>query len=212
MKTVDFKKEWLPLILVLLPLIFLYYRWNIIPETIPLHFGIDGKADKWGSKGTLVSLIPLVSITLYLILLFIPVIDPKNKVENMGNKYYSVRLLIHLFLCSLLLFYIYSTYQQGLEFTDFIFPLLAVFMILLGNFVQALKPNYFLGIRTPWTLHDDTNWIKTHRFGGRWFMISGTILLIIWFIIGLAFKAYFLPFLLLVVLVPIIYSFAISKS
>jgi uncharacterized membrane protein len=74
----------------------------------------------------------------------------------------------------------------------------------MGNYLQTIKPNYFIGIRTPWTLQSEQNWLKTHRLGSRMYMIGGLILLIATLF---GFKSSFLLALLGMLLLPFFYSF-----
>lgn len=87
-------------------------------------------------------------------------------------------------------------------------PALAIFLMIMGNYLQAIKPNYLIGIRTPWTLQDENNWQLTHRFGGKLYLIGGLFL----FLLSLAvnndtLNAIFLGLLLLIVIIPAFFSF-----
>jgi uncharacterized membrane protein len=104
--------------------------------------------------------------------------------------------------------WIYTATDKEMSFTMALFPVLSLFLMLMGNYLQAVKPNYFIGIRTPWTLQDERNWVLTHRLGGRVYMIGGLLLLSATLLIGnQGFNTFFLIGLLLVILIPFGYSF-----
>lgn len=212
MKPVRLMRELLLWLVLAVPIGLLLIQWKQIPQTIPLHYGLDGKADRWGGKETLLWLVPVVSLIAYLVLLLIPFIDPKKRIGGMGGKYFSFRLLVQAILTAVLLLFLVSLYQQEVAFTDYLFPLLALVFLLVGNYLQAIKPNYFIGIRTPWALNDDDNWLRTHRFASRCLVLGGLVLLLVSLLGGPALRPFFLPVLLIILLIPVGYSYLLYRK
>jgi uncharacterized membrane protein len=91
----------------------------------------------------------------------------------------------------------------------FIFAFIGILIALLGNYFQSIRPNYFIGIRTPWTLENETVWKKTHRLGGRLWFGGGLIIIILTLILGnnKAIAITFTSIIAILVIVPIVYSY-----
>jgi uncharacterized membrane protein len=92
MKTLFSKFEWILWLIVLAPIVLLFGIWEQIPPIIPTHYNLAGEADAWGDKTMLLWLVPTVNVLTYLLLLFVPLIDPKKRIESMGNKYFTLFL------------------------------------------------------------------------------------------------------------------------
>lgn len=205
------KKEGITILLAILPILVLALVWNKIPATIATHYNIMGEPDAYQSKSMLIWFIPVLSIFIYIILLVIPQIDPKKRIQEMKEKFQALRLILQGFFAAFLVLFIITSYQKEASFVRLIIPLTGLFLIIIGNYLQSVKPNYFIGIRTPWALSDDHNWYKTNKLGGRLFILLGFLLLIGYFI-GLRFmQTIFIPLILFVVLIPFGYSFWIYK-
>ncbi len=147
-----------------------------LPETIPIHFGPDGQADGFGSRNTAL-LLGLIPAGLCLLLWFLPKMDPRRKnYEKHEKAYVIMAALVVLFL----IFFNWITVLIPLGFSfriEIITPcLVGLLFIVMGNFMPQIRPNYFMGIRTPWALENEYVWKKTHRFGGIVFWIMGAFL------------------------------------
>ena len=208
MKKLFAKMEWILWLITLAPSFLLYWFWEKIPQTIATHYDLYGKADDWNDKNILLWLIPALSILLYLILLLVPVLDPKKRIESMGGKYFGLRVVVLSLISAISVIFLLSAIYPDFDFRAGLFPILAIFLMFLGNYLQAVKPNYFIGIRTPWTLNNEQNWQKTHRLGGRVYMLGGLILLLAsLFLSEFGFYTVFLIGMLLIIFIPVIYSF-----
>jgi uncharacterized membrane protein len=207
MKT-TFKKE-LPLIIILLvPVIYMLVLWNSLPDKIPMHYDVHGNIDGYGSKMSMLFIIFFINVPMYLIMLFIPRLDPKGKIEKMGGKFYQLKFILVIFLSGLSTYTIYLAKKGTNSPPNDIFIIIGLLFAALGNYFQAVQPNYFIGIRTPWTLENETVWRDTHRLGGKMWMIGGVIVAIGgYFIASEYFTFIFLSIVAAMVLVPIIYSF-----
>jgi uncharacterized membrane protein len=162
-----------------LPVAYLAFAYSGLPETIPVHFNSSGQADRMGSKNELVFITLLLSLPMYFLFKYLPKLDPKKQLERMGNKFYIMRLVLTVFISAIGAGIIYTTVnydESGAMEPQWIFILVGLLYIVLGNFMPALKPNYFMGIRTPWTLENDVVWRKTHRLGAYAFMGSGILI------------------------------------
>jgi uncharacterized membrane protein len=169
--------------LCLLPLIFMLITWGSYPEKVPLHWGPDGKVDNMGSPAAL-WIFACIGLVFYPLLLLIPKIDPKQKNIAADSKGFgSLRFILHLFFAALPI-------VAGLAALNILTDIPKVMMIMvlllfmgLGNYFTVIKPNYFAGIRTPWTLSNDEVWRRTHRLGGWIWVIMSLVLLPLVFVL-----------------------------
>lgn len=172
------RKEIPLLCMVVLPFLYLGYLYTGLPETVPTHWNMEGQIDNWGSKSML-WIIPFVTGFLgYLLMSLAPKIDPKGQIKQMGAKFYQLKFIIVLFLTALGLYILYATQQQSMSSPKIIFILLGVFFTALGNYLPSVKPNYFIGLRTPWTLENATVWKKTHRLAGKLWVVGGLLIIV----------------------------------
>jgi len=207
------KKE-LPIIaIVLLPFIYLAYIWNQLPAKVPMHWNIKGEIDRYGDKIELIIIPILLPLLIYIIFLVVPKIDPKNKLNKMGNKLQVIKLILTTFMSILALFIIYSAKNQSFTNPNYIVLLIGILYIILGNYFKTIKANYFIGIRTPWTLENEKVWKETHKLGGIMWFIGGIIVVLSSLILDK--QPNFTIFLIItgiITITPIIYSYIIFKK
>jgi uncharacterized membrane protein len=210
---VSVKSDWTYWILILIPILYLAITWSSLPERVVMHYNLDGEPDRWGSKTELVLVPVLLPLLMYLIMLLIPVLDPRKKIEQMGNKYRQLMFIMVLFMSVVACFIIYTAAKGAELNTHIVFGLLGTLFVCLGYFFQSIKPNYFIGIRTPWTLESEEVWVATHRWSGKIWIAGGLLMIIAAFLtdkkIALAF---FAGTIVLLALVPLIYSFIKFKE
>jgi uncharacterized membrane protein len=206
-----FKKE-IPFIAVaLLPFVYLAYIWNELPKEVPMHWNASGEIDRWGDKSELFMMLFMLTGITYFVFLIIPYIDPKQKLQNMGNKLNNLRLILALFMSALAIYILYSV-QQKTSNPVLIFPLVGLLFAFLGNYFKTIKPNYFIGIRTPWTLENEEVWKKTHLMGGKLWFVGG-LLMALTFVLPNEIQIYtFLAIAAVITIVPIVYSYLEFKK
>ncbi|WP_264560277.1 SdpI family protein [Flavobacterium sp. N2270] len=208
---INLKKE-LPFIAIaFLPFLYLAYIWNNLPDKVPMHWNGAGEIDRYGDKKELVlMLVMLVGIT-YFVFLIIPKIDPKGKLQNMGNKLNTLRMALTVFMSGLAIFILYSAQQKNSN-PQLLFVIIGLFFAFLGNYFKTIKPNYFIGIKTPWTLENEEVWKKTHLLGGKMWFIGG-IFMALTFVLPNKIQVYtFLGITAIITIVPVIYSYLEFKK
>ncbi len=204
------------LIIWLLPIIYFIKIYSSLPQIVALHFGIDGKPDRFGDKGEMIWPIVLLSaltIGIYFLIKYLPKIDPKKTAGYSADTFKKISFLLVIFLSALELFIINSAITGSFTFHKFMFPLFGLFFAYLGNLMHSIKSNYFVGIRTPWTLEDPETWRATHQLGGKMWFVGGIIITISTLL--LPYKIGFIIFLsitLIIALIPVIYSFIYFKK
>ena len=175
---ISFRQELPLLVIVALPFLYLAYIWNQLPAEVPLHWNINGEVDRYGSKGELLIIPLLVCLPVYFSFLLIPFIDPKAKIQQMGVKYTHLRLGMTLAMSILAIILLYLPLNPSPTNSTLIFFPIGFIFIISGNFMQTIRPNYFVGIRTPWTLENETVWKDTHRIGGMVMLVFGAVLVL----------------------------------
>jgi len=170
------------LLIISLPILLLMWLWESIPPRIPLHYNWYLVPDRWGSKQTLWGIVVFVPILQYVLLLIAKYVDPKKRISQMGSRFYTVRFIMGLILAAVLVLLIIGTARDFGFFRDNLFVVVGLIFICLGNYFRNMKPNYFIGFRTPWALEDDDNWRITHRRGSAaWFAGGiGMVLINLW--------------------------------
>ncbi|REH01210.1 SdpI family protein [Flavobacterium aquicola] len=208
-----FKKE-LPIIgIVLLPFVYLAFIWNSLPEKVPTHWNAKGEIDHWGDKFSLISVPFMLPVFIYILFLIIPKIDPKKKISLMGGKFYQIKFVFVLFASVLALFVIFSSKSLSFSSPSFIFVLCGILFIAMGNYYKVIQPNYFLGIRTPWTLENSEVWKLTHVFAGKLWFIGGFLIVLGALLFEAAFfSTVFIVSVTVLAFVPMVYSYIKFKE
>ncbi|MBI5371906.1 MAG: SdpI family protein [Sphingobacteriales bacterium] len=201
----------LPLV-ILIPGIFLAFYWNSLPAEVPMHFDINGNPDRFGSKKELLVMVialSAVSILVYLLLLNIYRIDPKKYAAENKLRLQRIGFAVTVFLSALVCFIIYSASRGGSRFDlSLILGAVGLLFAVIGNYLPNLKPNYFAGMRLPWTLENPENWRKTHALAGKLWFAGGILLAITCvFLPARAAMILFFVVVLILVIIPTIYSY-----
>ncbi|MER2141727.1 MAG: SdpI family protein [Priestia megaterium] len=207
------KKHVFPLGITLLTLVAWLIALPHLPATMPIHWGANGEADGFATKINAMILTVGIMVLIYFIIAFVPRIDPRK--EN--YKYFSKTYNIVLNAVLLLFFFVnMSTILQGLGYNvpmAYIAPIMAgLVFIIIGNYLQRVRSNYFMGIRTPWTLSNETVWKKTHRLSGKIFFIGGLLILISAFLPDGYKSVIMWGSIVLCVAIPYLYSYLAYKK
>ncbi len=178
----------------------------MLPERVASHWNAAGQADGSMSKFWGVFLFPLLMAGMLGIYLIIPAIDPmKANIESFRRPYNL--FWIGLFLFLLYMFGATLTWNLGYRFNFSVamVPALAALWFGIGMFLGTLKRNWFIGIRTPWTLSSDAVWESTHRVAGKVFMAGAPLMLL-----GLAFPRLMLWFVFTPIVGAVVFALVYS--
>lgn len=151
--------------------------WNQLPDPMASHWNINDQADGYMSRTWGVFMMPLITLGMLVLFLVIPSIDPLR--ANIAQFRGAFNLFIVLIITFMV--YVYGlTLAWNLGYTGFrmssaMLPALGLLFIFIGFMMRQARRNFFIGIRTPWTLSSDTVWEETHRIGAVLFMISGAL-------------------------------------
>ncbi|HEY5511242.1 MAG TPA: SdpI family protein [Prolixibacteraceae bacterium] len=208
MKREKLIQELVLIVLTLLPVIYLAMNWNLLPESMPTHFDGSGQPNGYGSRWTYV----MLPLGLYFLMLVLPRIDPrKANYAVFSDSYFKLRLIMAIFIGFLDSAIIWSVVNKT-DSVQKLFPVAIFFVfMLIGNYMGNFRPNYFVGIKVPWTLNSDEVWIKTHKMAGKlWFW--GSFAAIGMFFVVDKFEWILIPLLIILVVVPIVYSYVIYQK
>jgi uncharacterized membrane protein len=205
----------LMLLIAAVPLGYLLSTYGSLPETIPTHFNASGKPDGFGGRSTVwitSGMLAAVSVGLFVLVLNLPKIDPKKTAKLSAQVFQKIGIAVVVLLAGINIAVIYST-VHGTFNDKLVLPLMGLFFVYMGNMMHSIKPNYFIGLRLPWTLEDPDNWRVTHQLGGKvWF--AGGIIITVGTLL-LPEKTGMVAMLCTVavmVLVPVIYSYRYFKQ
>jgi len=189
------------------------YLYPQLPDQMPMHWNTQGEIDTYGSKIYGTFLVPSINILLFFLFFYLPKIDPrKQNYEKFSDVYQMLRSIIIIFLSIIYLLTLYYSLNDMdnvpsyLKISFLIPMLVSILFILIGNYLGKVKDNYFVGIRTPWTLNSKEVWYKTHRIGAKLFVLSGVL-----GVIGSFFEGT-ISFIMLIgpILISVVYLFMYS--
>lgn len=212
MKNVFSTSELVLWAILLAPTAILLIVWNQLPEQMPIHWNAAGEVDGYGSKSMLVMFSGLNLFT-YITLLIVPKIDPKKKnFEVFSSSYWKIRFAIVLFLSLIQLLVISNALGMEVNVAKVILLAVLLLFTVLGNYFSTVRPNYFVGIRTPWTLESEIVWKKTHFLAGKLWFWGGLIgILLVLFLDLKMVLPIFLGITFIICFVPIRYSYLVYK-
>jgi len=203
------KKNIIPFILCIIPLIYVFSIYNSLPETIPIHFNGKGDADDFGNKN-FIFLGGFMPLFVWIVMLFAKKFDTKNRLSEMGSKFDNF-LIGNILIMSLIgIIMVWSMSHGGVKFEmRWLLIVIGGLFILMGNYMPSFKPNYFIGIRNAWTLENEEVWKKTHKLGGYCSLVGGLLLICIALIMNENMSITY-PILIstfIVSIIPTIYSY-----
>jgi uncharacterized membrane protein len=182
-----------------------------MPDRMASHWGANGEVDGYMSKFWGLFLLPIILTIMTLLFVFLPKIDPlKKNVEKFRPYYEGFILVMVIFLAYIYALTIAWNLNYKFDMTLMIVPAMSILFYYCGVLLEHAKRNWFIGIKTPWTLSSDTVWKKTHKLGAKLFKVSSIILLSGIFIPDYAF--FLLLLVIIAALYPIIYSYQEYKK
>ena len=188
------------------------YSCNLLPDKVASHWDASGNVNGYMSKFWGVFLMPIISVVMLVLFLWFPSLDPKKKNIEKFRIYYDIFIIVlMLFMFSIYLVTLLWNFGIKVNMNAFMIVAFFVLMFFIGVLLSKAKPNWFIGIRTPWTLSSEKVWKKTHELGGKLFKICAFVCLA-----GLFFLNYaifiILILLLGVVLFLVVYSYILYKK
>lgn len=172
-------RKWIPALLVIAATIASIVVYPQMPERVPTHWNIEGEVDGWSSRFFGAWLMPLMMAVILVILRMVPLIDPRRaNFEKFQGVYEAIIGVTMAFMLGLHIMLLALATGSNVPIARVIPAAVAVFFIVLGFLLPRAHPNWFVGIRTPWTLSNDVVWQKTHKIGGLLFVATGVLTLL----------------------------------
>lgn len=188
--------------------------WNQLPEQMASHWNVNDEVDGTMPKFWGVFLMPLVVLGMFGLFIALPNMDPlKANIASFRGAFNLFIVLITVFMLYIHgLTLAWSLGYQSFKISTMMLPFMGILFIFIGYLLRQAKRNFFIGIRTPWTLSSDTVWDKTHQLGSVLFMVSGALAFIGSFFGGMA--AFWLLFVPLMgsTLFLMIYSYILYRN
>lgn len=205
--------ELLMITCLLAPFIYLALIWQQLPAEIATHYGLNGRANGWMLKENAALIMAGFSIALYLVLRYLPQIDPKASVQTANFTRLRVVVTVGFAALTSWLWYEAGHQSSAGNSMGFLLALVGLMLAGMGNYLTTVKPNWFIGIRTPWTLGNDTVWRKTHRLGGRLMVAGGLLIAVLVFLIPVTYQIWVLVSItMLSSLIPVVYSYVFFRQ
>lgn len=197
--------------LIIAPFLAIALLWKQIPQRLPMHWNLRGEIDGWSASRAEILIMPLISLGVIALMRTLSWLDPKLlKTIQPGDRMHAILQILRVAIAGLFLAIFTVQLATALGYGiggQAMMAILLLFFAIMGNYLGNLRPNYFVGIRTPWTLESATTWRATHRLGGRLVFFGSLALLILQFFLRpQTFGVLFVGFALLFVLWAFIYS------
>jgi uncharacterized membrane protein len=209
------KNEWLQLLILAAPFCATALLWDKLPDRMPFHWSIRGEIDGYSGKTFGALFFPILNVAIVALLAFLPRLDPKCRNYDAETKasiagvFKICRLACSMFLSVLTIAIFFVSLQFQFDVTRFALGGAGLLTVAIGNSMTKLRPNWFAGFRTPWSLKSRTVWMKTHRLGGRLMVGCGVGMFVesLFLPAWLCLLAGGVPMLILVGIVPAAYSY-----
>lgn len=187
------------------------YLYPSLPDQIPTHWNIRGEVDDYTPKPWGVIVLPLAAILIFVIMKLIPIVSPKGfRTDQFMDVINIFTVTLVGFMSGIGLLVLLAASGRNIQMNEMVFAALGILFIVLGNYMSKVRKNFFIGIRTPWTLASDEVWARTHRMGGWIFVLIGFFMFLNAFVQFP--QAWLIGSIIVLALVPIVYSFVLYKN
>jgi uncharacterized membrane protein len=211
MKKISFNlKRELPLIFIIIAAFAIsMYFYPELPDKIPTHWNFKGEIDGYSGKLTGAFLMPVINLVMYGMFIFFPALDPKRENYKLfEGTYIYFRYLFHIFFIGMQILTIAAALGYNVNTGRWVILGISLLFMLMGNVMGRLKHNYFVGIKTPWTLANEEVWVKTHRLGAIMWTCGG-LMGVILSLLNVNPGVMFIFIIVFITLIPVGYSYII---
>ncbi len=181
---------------------------------IPLHWDIDGNIDRSTASHSAFFLIPAIQLFIIILFAIVLAIDPRQ--ENVRKSIPAIRVMMTsaiILLAVVQFIMISSSFNMNIIGMEALMAAMGILFMVLGNYMSKLRSSFFFGIRTPWTLSSDYVWKKTHRLAGRLFLLAGTIIFVMSFLVTIKIISFIIMATILpAAIIPVVYSWLVWRD
>jgi uncharacterized membrane protein len=172
-------RKWIPLLVIVLAFGASAAVYSDLPERVPTHWNLSGEVDGWMSREWGAFLMPLILVAQLGLFYVLPRIDPRGANYTKFKSTYDILIItLMIFMLGVHLLILAAAVGVGIPITRIVPAGVGILFIVLGNLMPRMRPNWFVGIKTPWTLSSDRVWDRTHRFSGRLFVVVGALIVL----------------------------------
>jgi uncharacterized membrane protein len=152
------------------------FFYTYAPDMMPTHWNAQGEIDGYMDKFWGLFLLPMISFGIFVLFVYLPKFEPRKKnLEAFKDYYEGIALVTIGFLFYIYILSILAAFGYQFNMVQMMAPAFGALFYHIGVTLEKTKSNFFVGIRTPWTISDDDVWEKTHKLGGKLFKVSGLI-------------------------------------
>jgi uncharacterized membrane protein len=203
-------RRWLPASIIAGALLFSITVYSRLPERVPVHWGISGDANRYGSRIEGAFLMPAIMVALFFILQWFPSRDPRYaNILKFRRAYDTVVAATIAFMGAVHVLALGSSLGWRVDMTTVVLVGLGALFMILGNLLPLARSNFIFGIRTPWTLSSDSVWTRSHRVGGFAMVAAGLATVVSAFIAKPVGIVVALTSLIAAGIIPIVYSYVL---
>ena len=152
--------------------------WPSSPDRFPMHWNAAGAIDRWGGRAEGLFLLPVLALGLWGLMKVLPRVDPgRANYASFGGAYLALRYASMLLLLGVYVSVQLAARGVALDMSRVAGGLVGTLFLVMGATLGKIRPNWFVGVRTPWTLSSKTSWVRTHRLAGWMFAVAGAAIL-----------------------------------
>ena len=200
-------------ILILVSVAIGCYLYPTMPDIMPSHWNVAGEIDGYMPKMGALFIMPLVSIIMLLLMMWLPKADPKQENIAHNKPFYEkvvFAIVLFFFLTNCLTLAVSLGYK--IKITSVMVPALGLLFFFIGKQMENIKSNWFFGIRNPWTIHDDEIWEKTNKAGSKLFKACGILLFCLGFFYPVISFSILITFAIMLLIWSFVYPYILWKN
>lgn len=202
------RSRWLGYLVAALAAAVSVWAYARLPPRVAVHWSASGVPDGYGSKLLAVVMLPLLILGLRGLLIVLPRIDPKGEnYQKFASTYWLIFNGVILFMGVIHLAVLGYGLGAPVRMDRVAAAGVGVLLVVVGNYITSVEPNWFVGIRTPWTLSSERVWRRTHRVGGWILVLGGALIVLTVFVPAGAVIPVFVATIALVAVVPVVLSY-----
>ncbi len=165
---------WIMIIMVVFTVGVSAWYFGRLPDIVPTHWNAEGKVNSYGSKWISLLIMPITVILMSVLTVILPKVSPKQfEIEKFEGAFDNIMLMIVGLMTYLHVVILEATANPKVDIGKWLVGGILIFFAWMGNLLGKTRRNFFMGIRTPWTLASDKVWLATHRLAGKLMVIGG---------------------------------------
>ncbi len=206
------RSRWLGPLVIAGMLVFLAVTWSHLPARMAVHWNASFQVDRWGSRLGSAGLFPVLAFGFWLLIPLLRRIDPRREhYERFDATFWIIVNLLVLMLAAMEVAVVGFNLGWPVDMQRVVLTMMGLLFVALGNYMPRVRSNWWMGIRTPWTMSSERVWRETHRLGGRTFVLGGVVTIVAAFLPKVVAPWVALGGLVVGGFVPVIYSYVLWR-